>query len=40
MSICNCYLENKEANEYVMGGVKNIYIYRNDLTEDIKNFIV
>ena len=38
MSICNCYLENKEANEYVMGGVKKEN--RDDLTEDIKNFIV
>ena len=39
MSICNCYLENKEANEYVMGGVKKKK-ERDDLTEDIKNFIV
>ena len=37
MSICNCYLENKEADEYVTGGGKK---NRDDLTEDIKNFIV
>ena len=24
MSICNCYLENKEADEYVTGGGKTI----------------
>ena len=39
MSICNCYLENKEADEYVTGGIKKKK-NRNDLTEDIKNFIV
>ena len=37
MSICNYYLENKEADEYVTGGEKK---NRDDLTEDIKNFIV
>ena len=40
MSICNYYLENKEADEYVIGGVKKKNKNRNDLTEDIKNFIM
>ena len=36
MSICNRYLENKEVDRYMSGGVKK----EDDLKEDINNFIM